>query len=83
MPPEVQLQYPNIPPGAVPVGGGGYQFPPEYRQHPPQGYPMIQQQVVVQTDRRGTNHGLHFILSFLTGGLWIPVWLIVWAVRGR
>lgn len=60
------------------------QPPVQYQQQ--QGYPpvpMVQQQVVVQQQPRGTNHGLHIILSFITGGLWIPVWLVVWAVRGR
>ena len=30
---------------------------------------------------RQVNHGMHLLLSILTGGLWIPVWLIV-AIRG-
>ena len=82
MPPVVQQQYPNVPPGAVPVQGGGYQIP-RRQQYSPYGYPMMQQQVVVQSPRRGTNHGLHLILTLITGGLWLPVWLIVWACNGR
>jgi hypothetical protein len=30
----------------------------------------------------GTNHGLHLLLTVLTCGLWLPVWIIV-AVTGR
>ncbi|WP_278266147.1 hypothetical protein [Nocardia sp. AG03] len=27
--------------------------------------------------RRGTNHGLHLVLTLLTCGLWLPVWIIL------
>lgn len=58
--------------------------PVPYQQQYHPGYaPMVHQQVVVQRQPRGTNHGLHIILSLLTAGLWIPVWLIVWAANGR
>lgn len=30
----------------------------------------------------GTNHILHLILSLITGGLWLPVWLILVLTRG-
>lgn len=69
---------PAVPDGAVPVQGGGYQYPnhpqQQYGQH---GYPMMQQQQVVVQQKRGVNHGLHFVLTVLTFGLWLPIWLIV------
>lgn len=40
--------------------------------HPP---PMMQQQVVV-SQKRGVNHGLHFVLTVFTFGLWLPVWIL-------
>ena len=30
----------------------------------------------------GTNHGLHLVLSLLTCGAWLPVWLIIVIVNG-
>lgn len=27
--------------------------------------------------KRGPNHVLHFILTVATGGLWLPVWIII------
>ncbi len=36
--------------------------------------------VVVYTS--GTNHGLHLILTLLTCGLWLPVWIILVIVNG-
>jgi hypothetical protein len=36
------------------------------------------QSVVVHQDRgKPVNHALHLILSILTAGLWLPVWLII------
>jgi len=32
--------------------------------------------------RKGTNHLLHLILSILTGGLWIIVWIIAAMSKG-
>lgn len=37
--------------------------------------------VVVQ--HTGPNHVLHFILTLLTSGLWLPVWLIVTLMAGN
>lgn len=34
-------------------------------------------QVVVQQQPRRTNHAFHLIMSIVTVGLWIPVWIIV------
>lgn len=30
----------------------------------------------------GTNHGLHFVLTLLTCGMWLPVWIIIVIVNG-
>ena len=43
--------------------------------------PAPQQQVVV-VPRRGTNHIFHLLMSLVTLGLWLPVWLIV-AISNR
>lgn len=32
--------------------------------------------------RGGTNHGLHLVLSLITCGAWLPVWLILVIVNG-
>lgn len=43
-----------------------------------QPYPPVHQQVIVHQDRgRKVNHFMHFCLTVLTLGLWLPVWLIV------
>jgi predicted RNA-binding Zn-ribbon protein involved in translation (DUF1610 family) len=34
------------------------------------------QQVIIQ--RRGCNHLLHFVLTVLTCGAWLPIWIICW-----
>lgn len=31
---------------------------------------------------RKTNHALHLILTILTAGLWLPVWIIIAATNG-
>ena len=53
--------------------------------HVPQQPIIINQQVapapmVVYTN--GTNHGLHLILTLLTCGLWLPVWIIIVIANG-
>lgn len=30
----------------------------------------------------GTNHGLHLVLTLLTCGMWLPVWIIIVIVNG-
>lgn len=30
-----------------------------------------------------TNHALHLVMTILTGGLWIPVWVIVAAINNN
>lgn len=44
-----------------------------------------QQQVVVNVaqPKPGTNHVLHLLLSIVTSGLWVPVWIIVAAKNRR
>lgn len=37
----------------------------------------IQRQVLLQQLGKKTNHILHFLISFFTGGLWVPVWVLV------
>lgn len=49
---------------------------PQYQQpymYPPQ---HIQQTVVMHNGRR-VSHGLHLVLTLLTAGLWLPVWIIL------
>ena len=29
------------------------------------------------SEKEGPNHLLHFILTLCTGGLWIPVWIVI------
>ncbi|KAA0919983.1 hypothetical protein FQ137_06585 [Dietzia sp. ANT_WB102] len=61
-------QHLYVPPQPFPQGP----YPPQF------GYPPMQQTVFVhggQTKR--VNHGLHLVLSILTAGLWLPVWIIL------
>lgn len=46
--------------------------------------PHQQQNVVVNVTQpaRGTNHVLHLLLTVFTGGLWLPVWLVL-AIKNR
>jgi len=37
----------------------------------------LQRQVLLQQLGKKTNHLLHFFLSVITVGAWIPVWLII------
>ena len=56
--------------------------------HSPQaaGPIIVNQQFAPQSPvvviRPGTNHGLHLVLSLLTCGAWLPVWLIIVIVNG-
>lgn len=45
----------------------------------PQSY--VQSNVVVQ--RAGVNHGLHLVLTILTCGMWLPVWILLIIVTPR
>ena len=55
-------------PGPYPQPMPGQAYP-----YPPQPF----QQMVVVNDRRRVNHPLHLILTLLTAGLWLPVWIIL------
>jgi hypothetical protein len=39
--------------------------------------PAVTQQVVVNAPPKRVNHLLHLILTLLSAGLWLPVWIIV------
>lgn len=81
---------PPVPPQyAQPVAGP--QYPPQYAPpYPPQptAYPLMN---VVQNNvgyggpvvRRAFPHGLHLVLSLITCGLWLPIWLIHYLVAGN
>jgi hypothetical protein len=84
-PPVNQPQPGQYPYGQQPVHHQGHpQFPqPGPYPYPPQVIVSPMQQVTVQNGyRRGTSHGLHLIITLLTGGLWLPVWIIV-AIANR
>ncbi|WP_108848067.1 hypothetical protein [Dietzia lutea] len=55
--------------------------PPQFQQGPyPQqfGYPPMQQTVYVHgAPAKRVNHALHLILTIVTFGLWLPVWIIL------
>lgn len=64
--------------------------PMQRRQPPP---PSAQQPIVIAQQfapqappvvvyNTGTNHGLHLVLTLLTCGMWLPVWIIVVIVNG-
>ena len=57
------------------------------QQHNPQQPIVIAQNIApvvppVVVYNSGTNHGLHLVLSILTCGMWLPVWLIIVIVNG-
>ena len=60
---------------AVPhqVGAGPYPQHQDRYMYPPQPF---QQTVIVHNSRR-VNHALHLVLTLLTAGLWLPVWIIL------
>ncbi len=67
-------QYPVEPYGPPPQAHWGQQpqqFGPVY----PYG---VQQNVIIQqqVQKRGCNHLLHLVLTILTAGLWLPIWII-------
>lgn len=49
----------------------------DYRRTPYPPQPAVQQTVVVNQPAKRVNHLLHLILTVLTAGLWLPVWIIV------
>jgi hypothetical protein len=57
------------------------------QQQPPPQPVIVNQQFAPQTPHvvvynNGTNHGLHLLLTILTCGLWLPVWIIMVIVNG-
>lgn len=64
--------------------------PMQRRQPQPQAAPqpiIVNQQFAPQAPpvvvyNSGTNHGLHLLLTILTCGLWLPVWIIMIIVNG-
>lgn len=64
-----------------PYGQGHGQFPQPYMYQPHQMNPMnpmnpMPQTIYVHNTRR-VNHVLHLVLTLLTFGLWLPVWIIL------
>ncbi|CAF3029789.1 unnamed protein product [Rotaria socialis] len=64
---------------AQPPPTGYVQPPPGYAQPPQpvytQPYPSNNQPIIIlHNDNHDVQHGCHFILCFLTGGLWAPCW---------
>lgn len=56
---------------------------PEPEQRPySAGTPQNNTTTVIVNSRRGTSHVFHLLMSIITGGLWIPVWIIV-GIRNR
>lgn len=67
------------------------QFIPQHLHVPPQPYPspypqqfgypapmqQMQQTVLMQGNGKRVNHVLHLVLTLLTAGLWLPVWIIL------
>ena len=39
--------------------------------------PIIVQQMMGAPQNKKVHHLLHFILTILTGGLWLPVWIFL------
>ena len=37
----------------------------------------------VVATRRKVHHGVHFLLTILTGGLWAVVWFFDWLLAGK
>ena len=58
----------------------------QQRQQAPQQPIIVNQQFAPQTPvvvyNSGTNHGLHLVLTLLTCGMWLPVWIILVIVNG-
>ena len=61
-------------------------MPRRQQQPSPQQPIIVNQQFAPQTPmvvyNSGTNHGLHLVLTLLTCGMWLPVWIILVIVNG-
>jgi len=56
-------------------------------QQPPSQPIIVNQQFAPQAPpvvvyNSGTNHGLHLVLTILTCGMWLPIWIILVIVNG-
>ncbi|WP_280248781.1 hypothetical protein [Nocardia abscessus] len=80
-PPPVQHHAPAYPTAPYPM----MQPQPYFAPAPPQ----MMQNVVVNASARaggyrvGPNHGFHALMTLLTCGMWLPIWIIVWIVGRR
>jgi hypothetical protein len=63
----------------APMPAPAYQAPAPAYQAPPPGVAVA---VAVNGGGGGPNHLLHFVLTVLTAGLWLPIWILV-AIFGR
>jgi hypothetical protein len=75
-------------PWSDPARQAGYQDVPPVSYSPfatqgPQANAAVVNNIRLGGGTRGVNHGLHFLLTVLTCGLWAPVWLILWIGRAR
>lgn len=82
LPPAGWYQHPQIPEPGHEMLWDGQSWRTDLVKHP--GVPNLYapsgptQHVIVHQDRgRKVNHVLHAILTIVTVGLWLPVWLIV------
>ncbi|WP_394824977.1 hypothetical protein [Pendulispora albinea] len=67
-------------------GPGNPYGPPPPQYPPPQYSPQYQQPPVVyvqapQVIKAPFNHTPHIVLTFLSCGAWLPIWLICWALH--
>lgn len=68
--------YQRAMPGHMPMPGHSpmsipMQQPYLYSPHP------LQQTVIVNNSGRRVNHGLHLVLTIITFGFWLPIWMIL------
>lgn len=61
----------------------GYAHPPQSYGYPPQQMMAPQPMVVVQqshtmvTQKAPFNHGAHLLITVLTCGAWLPIWIVL------
>jgi hypothetical protein len=51
-----------------------------YQHIPPPPPPPPPPYVIVQHARPNVNHTFHLVLTFMTLGMWFPIWMIIWLV---
>ncbi|CAF1182766.1 unnamed protein product [Adineta steineri] len=74
----MSVDYQRNPQGPPP--GYHQPYPSNYPQQAPpvftQPYPVHNQPIIIhQQQNKDVQHGCHFLLWFLTGGLWTPCWI--------